>query len=120
VDTTKRVGTCYAELVFFHPVQSAFNIVRSGMSRARNIDALFLMLNWAWCGSHKKRTSTGYTKLMFFHLVRFAGHIVHSGLETVTHYFSSSSGSSTDSKKSASGHIVTNLCFFIPSDLLVT
>jgi hypothetical protein len=41
----KRIGTCYAELVFFlHPVGSAGHVVHSGASEARKFDALFFML----------------------------------------------------------------------------
>jgi hypothetical protein len=37
----KRVGTCYAELVFLNPVGSMGHVVHSGAFAERNIDALF-------------------------------------------------------------------------------
>jgi hypothetical protein len=40
----KRIRTCYAKLMFLHPVESVGHIVHSGASRARSVDALFFML----------------------------------------------------------------------------
>jgi hypothetical protein len=37
----KHTRTRYSELVFFHSVGSACHVVNSGVSGARNIDALF-------------------------------------------------------------------------------
>jgi hypothetical protein len=39
----KRVRTCYAELVFLHPVGSVGHVVYSGASEERNVDALFFL-----------------------------------------------------------------------------
>jgi hypothetical protein len=40
----KHVGTCYAELLFFHPLRSVGHVVHSVAPGARNIDALLFML----------------------------------------------------------------------------
>jgi hypothetical protein len=67
----KHTRTSYAKLVFLHPVLSAGQVVHSGASGVRNIDALFFMLMWDRYGCHKKRTRTRYTELVFWHLVGF-------------------------------------------------
>jgi hypothetical protein len=74
-----RTGTCYAELVFLHPVGSAGHVVHSGASRARNINTIFFMLGWDRYGYDEKRARTHYTELVFLHLVGSIGHIVHFG-----------------------------------------
>jgi hypothetical protein len=35
----------------------------------RNINAIFLMLGWARCASHKKQVGARYAKLVFLHQV---------------------------------------------------
>jgi hypothetical protein len=75
----KRTGSRYVELVLLHPVRYAGNIVHSGASGARNIEAFFFMFRWPQYGLNKKRTGTRYTELVFLHPVGSAGHIVHSG-----------------------------------------
>jgi hypothetical protein len=41
-DKKKHVGTRYVKLVFFNPMGSVVHMVRSGASRARNGNTLFL------------------------------------------------------------------------------
>jgi hypothetical protein len=48
--------------VFLHLVQSVDHLVCSVASKARNIDAIFLMLRWAQCASHKKRAGACYIR----------------------------------------------------------
>jgi hypothetical protein len=72
-------GSRYAELVFWHPLGSAGDIVHSGLSGRQNINAMFFFLEWDRCGFHKKRTGTRYAELVFLHSVGSAGHVVHSG-----------------------------------------
>jgi hypothetical protein len=50
----------------------------SGVSGARNIDALFFMLRWDRYGFDKKRIGTRYDELVFLHLGESIGHVVHS------------------------------------------
>jgi hypothetical protein len=55
------------------------HIVYFGASEERNVDALFFIIRWAWCGFHKKCTGTRYSKVVFLHSVGSTGHVVHSG-----------------------------------------
>jgi hypothetical protein len=75
------------------------------------------MLRWDRYGFHENCNRTRYVELLFLHPVGSARHVVHSvrpGRETSMYYFSCLAGTSMDLRKSASGHIVPNLCFLHP------
>jgi hypothetical protein len=63
--------------VFLHLVGSVGQVVLSVPSRARNIDAIFFMLEWDRYGFGKKYAGTHYAKLVFLHLVGSMGHVEH-------------------------------------------
>jgi hypothetical protein len=109
--TQKCIKTPDAKLVFLHPEVSVGHVVHSCASGARNVDALFFVLGWDWCGFHKKHIGTSYVELLFLHPLGYAGHAVHPGREMSMHYFSCSCGACMDSTKSMSGHVTLNLCF---------
>jgi hypothetical protein len=52
--------------------------VHSQASGERNVNALFFITGWDWCGFHKKCVATSYVELVFLHRVGYAGHVVHS------------------------------------------
>jgi hypothetical protein len=74
----KGAGTHYVEPVFFHPVGYVSQVVHSGVSGTRNVDALFFRLGGDRYGYDKKRVWTRYTKLVFSHPVGSTGQVVHS------------------------------------------
>jgi hypothetical protein len=91
----KHTGTCYAELVFLHPIGSVGHVLHFGAFGARNIDVLFFMLEWArygfykkcvlffmleWAryGFYKKCVEIRYAELVFLHPVGSVSHVVHS------------------------------------------
>jgi hypothetical protein len=55
--------------VFLQPVQSVGYVVYSSVSGVQNFDALFFMLGWARCRSHKKHDRTLSAELLFLHFV---------------------------------------------------
>jgi hypothetical protein len=127
--------------VFLHPVGSAGHTVHFGASGVRNIDKLFFMLGWALCGFQKGHARTRYAELIFSHPVGYAGHLVHSGASGPQNFdalffilrwdryefhkkfvdalFFKLGWTGTDSIKSVTQHITSNLCFFIRWDLWV-
>jgi hypothetical protein len=60
-------------------VGSVGQVVHSGESGTRNIDALFVMLRWYQYRFDKKRARTHYIELMFLHPVGSVCDIVQSG-----------------------------------------
>jgi hypothetical protein len=65
--------------MFLHPEGSVGHVLHFGASGPQNIDALFFMLGWAWCGFHEKHGGTSYVELVFLHPVGFAVHVENFG-----------------------------------------
>jgi hypothetical protein len=61
----KRVGKPYVEFVVLHSVVSDGDVVHSGASGVRNIDALFFLLGRDRYGFQKKRVNTRDAKFVF-------------------------------------------------------
>jgi hypothetical protein len=98
------------------------NIVYSGASRPRNVNALFFMLGWDWYRFYKKHIRTRYVEVVFLDLVGYAAHVAHScasGARNVNALFSWSGRPGAVSIKSLQGNVTPNLCFCIRWDLLV-
>jgi hypothetical protein len=52
--------------------------VHPSASRAQNVDALFFIPGWIWCGFHKNHIRTRYAELVFLNPMGSVGHVVHS------------------------------------------
>jgi hypothetical protein len=119
----KRFSTCYAELLFFHPVRSAGQVVHFGESGERIIETIFFKISWGRYGFDKKRFRTRYAELLFSHPVRYAGQVVHFGasLERIIDTLFFKLGCDQNGfPKSASGHVMLNFIFCIRWDQRVT
>jgi hypothetical protein len=53
--------------------------VHSGVSKSRNVDALFVILGWVWYGFHKMRVGTRNAEFVFLHPVGSASYVLHPG-----------------------------------------
>jgi hypothetical protein len=89
----------------------------SAISGARNVDALFFILRWARCGTHKMGAGIRYFALVFLQLERSEGHVVCSRREMLMHYFLYSGGPGVDPIKRAPKHVMLSLCFCIRCDM---
>jgi hypothetical protein len=69
--SNKRDGTCYAELVFWHPMVSTGHVVHFDAFRCETS-----MLGPVQI--HQKMTGTCYAKLVFLYLLGSVGHVLHS------------------------------------------
>jgi hypothetical protein len=88
-------------------------VLHSGPFGAWNIDALYFMLRWTRCRSHKKRIGTHYTELVFLHLVWSTCHVARTGVsgsQNVDVLFLCLGGPGAVYRKSTPGH--TELVFF--------
>jgi hypothetical protein len=109
--------------VFLHLVGYAGHVVHSSASGERNVEALFFMLRWAWCGVHKKYVGTHYAKLVFLHSVGSMRHVVHcdkSGERNVDALFFMLKWTWYSFHKERAGTHYVELMFCIWWDLRVT
>jgi hypothetical protein len=118
----KRIVTRYAELVFWDMVESTGHVVHSSASGLRNIDALYFMLEWAWCGS-KKSVSLHLTPDLCFSSDEICGS--HRGFRgvrprNINAVFFMLGWPRCGFQKNAPGHVMLNLCFCIWWELWVT
>jgi hypothetical protein len=74
----KHVGTCYAELLFFHPLRSAGHVVHS-VAPGHETSTHYCSCWWDRFGFNKKRAETRYAELVILYSMGTAGHVVHSG-----------------------------------------
>jgi hypothetical protein len=118
----KHAATCYAKLMFFHPVGSAAHVVHTGASRAQNVDALFFMLGWTGTDSTKCAPGHIAPKSIFassgicgsrsaFRCVRGTNHRCTTFYARV---------GPVQIQQKARGDIMMNLCFYIRLDLWIT
>jgi hypothetical protein len=109
-------GSPYTELGFLHPVGSTGHVVHCSAHGVRNIDALFCMIGWDRYGFQQKRAKRHNAKLVF--CIQWDLRVTYCiplclVCKTLTHYFSCSGGTGTDSTKSVLGHVTPNMCFCI-------
>jgi hypothetical protein len=106
----------------WHPGQSMGHAMHFGAFKTWNVDALFFILGWNWCGCHKMRTGTRYAEHMFLHPMWSADHVVHwvrPGCKTSLQFFWCLGGPKAHPIKSMSEKIMPNFCFCFRCDLRV-
>jgi hypothetical protein len=89
----RRLGTCYAKLMFLHPARSIGQIACFGASVVQNINTLFLMLGWACAGSTRSVPGHVTPNLCFCILCDLEVMQCvpgHPGHKMLTYYFSCS------------------------------
>jgi hypothetical protein len=118
----KCTGTRYAELVFLHPLGSVSHIVHSCVCGREMSTCYFYARVGPVRIPQKAHWDTLRRSCVFTSSGICESHSgsEHPGHEMSTQYFSCSGGTSTDSKKTLSGHVTSNECFCIQWDMRVT